>query len=160
MLGPRSLVIDDEFGWSDQPLPGGLADHLGAHVVEALSQPRPITVEPWGAESGPWTDVLDAHAGDVVATYGGGTYLDGAPAAVRNGSLWYAGFSGVGAWSRLLAGITGREPVAAPLEVTRRSAVSPGRMVGWRIEIDHQSLDARTAMTTTDDPEIVPPSAR
>lgn len=112
ILGPRSLVKDLDDCWLEEPLPGGLARVLGARVVEGLSQTLPVTVEPGGAIAGPWTDVLQVDDADdpeteVLATYGGPTYLAGSPAAVRRGRLAYVGCSSVEAWTAIL------EPVLA-----------------------------------------------
>ncbi len=132
VLGPRSLVADAELAWSDQPLPAGLAGRLGGRVVEHLSQAVPVTVEPWGAPAGQWTDVLEADDAEVLATYGGGTYLDGRPAAVRRDGLLYAGFSDVAAWTALLADLTGLPPLDGDVEAFTRNA---------RVfRIDHRAL--------------------
>ncbi len=137
VLGPRSLVVDAESAWSDQPLPAGLAERLGARVVEHLSQTLPVTVEPWGTAAGPWTDVLEVGGADVLATYGGGTHLDGRPAAVAGGGLIYAGFSDAAAWTALLAELRGEEPEPAGVEVFRRGDAEyrldhDALTVGWR----------------------------
>ncbi len=135
ILGPRSLVADRELAWSEQPLPAGLADRLGARVVEHLSQTAPLTVAPWGTPAGPWTDVLAAKGADVLATYGGGTYLDGRPAAVGRDGLYYAGFSDADSWAALLAELTGLQPGAAGQEAFTRG--------GLKYVVDHGSLDVR-----------------
>ncbi len=137
ILGPRSLVADRELAWSDQPLPAGLAGRLGARVVHHLSQTAPVTVAPWGTPAGPWTDVLETGGADVLATYAGGTFLDGRPAAVGRDGLYYAGFSDAGAWAALLARLTGLEPGVAGHETFTRG--------GRTFVIDHESLDVRLA---------------
>ncbi len=112
ILGPRSLVKDLDDCWLEEALPGGLAEHLGARVIEGLSQPLPVSVMPGGAPAGPWTDVLEISdpadpSIEVMARYGGSSYLDGAPAAVRRDRLAYVGFSSVEAWTDLLARLLG-----------------------------------------------------
>ncbi len=112
ILGARSLVMDRENAWTDLPLPGGLAHRLGTRVVNTLSQTGPVTVDPWGTTAGWWTDVLaEADDVEVLARYGGGTYLDGRPAAVRNANLIYAGFSDRQSWLALLTERTGATPI-------------------------------------------------
>lgn len=107
VLGPRSLVKDIDDCWLEVPLPGGLAQTLGARVIEGLSQTLRVTIEPGDAPAGPWTDVLEVTDPDdqdieVVARYGGPSYLAGAPAVVRRRRLAYVGFSSVEAWTNLL----------------------------------------------------------
>ncbi len=120
VLGPRSLVLDRENAWSDRPLPAGLADRLGARVSDHLSQTGPVTVAPWGAPAGEWTDVFEVHDADVIATYSGGTYLDHRPAVVHNAGLYYAGFSHADAWTALLGHLLDRSPHPAHVEVFER----------------------------------------
>ncbi len=103
VLGPRSLVIDEHYAWSASPLPGGLATRLGARVSEHLSQPDPLSVDPWGTEAGVWTDVLEVSDAEVLARYSGDSYLDKSPAVVQRETLVYAGFSGEASWLALLA---------------------------------------------------------
>ncbi|MBT8200104.1 MAG: beta-galactosidase trimerization domain-containing protein, partial [Acidimicrobiia bacterium] len=103
VVGPRSLVVDEHYAWSDSPLPGGLATRLGARVTEHLSQPGSLLVDPWGTEAGVWTDILEADDAEVLARYRGDSYLDGSPAVVQRDSLVYAGFSGEASWLALLA---------------------------------------------------------
>ncbi len=132
VLGPRSLVVDAELAWSDRPLPAGLAARLGARVVEHLSQTSPVTVAPWSTPAGPWTDVLAADDAEVVATYAGGSHLDGRPAAVRRGGLVYAGFSGANTWTALLSDLLGLHPHEPSLEVFSRG--------GRNLTLDHRTL--------------------
>ena len=142
ILGPRSLVKDLDDCWLEEPLPGGLAASLGARVVESLSQTLAVTVEPGGAPAGPWTDVLalDDEADrsvEVLARYGGSTYLAGMPAVVRRAGLAYVGCSSVEAWTDILARIL----------VERGLAVMPARAGVERfargdrvVTLDHASL--------------------
>lgn len=120
ILGPRSLVLDRENAWSDSALPAGLAGRLGARVSDHLSQTGPVTVAPWGAAAGEWTDVLEVRDSEVIATYSGGTYLDHRPAVVHRDGLYYAGFSHADAWTALLADLTGKTPNPDHLEVFER----------------------------------------
>jgi beta-galactosidase len=139
VLGVRSLVKDLDDCWAEVPLPGGLADDLGARVIEGLSQTLPVTVEPGDDPAGPWTDVLEADAPDVevAARYGGPSYLAGAPAAVRRGGLAYVGFSSVEAWTTLLA----RWLPERGLEVLEpRPGVERFRRGTRRIVLDHGAL--------------------
>jgi beta-galactosidase len=137
VLGARSLVMDRENAWTDLPLPGGLAHRLGGRVVSTLSQTAPVTVEPWGTPAGWWTDVLAPESGvtEVLATYAGGTYLDGRPAVLRSGHLVYAGFSDRASWTALLGSLTGRSPHPDHLEVFERGE--------RRWTIDHATLTVR-----------------
>lgn len=112
VLGPRSLVKDLDDCWLEEPLPGGLSETLGARVIEGLSQTMAVTVEPGGQPAGPWTDVLELldradPTVEVLATYGGASYLAGSPAAVRRGPLAYVGCSSVEAWTSILARVLG-----------------------------------------------------
>ncbi len=133
VLGPRSLVKDIDNCWVGAAVPDGLAGELGASVTEHLSQPEAVTVREFaGADAGPWTDVLEPAAGEVLATYGGGTYLDGAAAAVRRNGIAYAGFSSADAWTGLLAALTGRRALPDSVEVFRRG--------GIEVRIDHRDL--------------------
>ncbi len=139
VIGPRSLVVDRHGKISDRPLPHGLTDLLGARVDEMLSQTEPLTVEPWGTPAGVWTDVLEVAGGEVVATYAGGTSLDGRPAIVRSGNLVYVGCSDAGTWTRFLAGVTDRVPRPDHQEVFERTGGVGAR--SWRATIDHRTLD-------------------
>jgi beta-galactosidase len=116
ILGARSLVIDRENAWSDSPLPSGLSERLGARVIEPTSQSLAVTIEPWGTPSGIWTDVLEVSSAEIVARYGGSTYLDGSPAVVTNAGLTYAGFTDRESWQALLTDRTGLEPVGGNIE--------------------------------------------
>ena len=132
ILGPRSLVVDEHYAWSDRPLPGGLAERLGARVVEHLSQTEDVSVGPWASAAGDWTDVLEAEGAEVVARYMGDTYLDGRPAAVQNGLLMYAGFSDAESWIELLGYLLDLTPHPPEVETFVR---------GERIyTIDHSQL--------------------
>jgi len=110
VLGPQSLVMDPEGAITDQPKPSGFSIDLEATVAESLSQTLDVRVSPYGAKAGPWTDVISNHGATTIATYSGGTYLDGQPAAVRKGNLVYAGFSDRDAWTALLSDLTGIPP--------------------------------------------------
>ncbi len=116
ILGARSFVIDRENAWSDRPLPAGLTDRLGARVIEPTSQNLAVTIEPWGTPAGIWTDVLEVDSAEIVARYGGSTYLDGSPAVVTNDGLTYAGFTNRDSWQALLADRTGLSPIGGNLE--------------------------------------------
>ena len=117
ILGARSFVIDRENAWSDAALPAGLTDRLGARVIEPTSQNLEVTISPWDTPAGIWTDVLEVHDADVVARYGGSTYLDGSPAVVSNDGLTYAGFTHRESWQALLMEKSDRTP--APSDVER-----------------------------------------
>jgi beta-galactosidase len=110
ILGPRSLVMDPEGAVTDQPKPSGFSIDLEATVTESISQIFDVRVSPYGAKAGPWTDVVSTQGASTIATYSGGTYLDGQPAAVRKGNLVYAGFSDREAWTALLSDLTGIPP--------------------------------------------------
>ncbi len=116
ILGARSFVIDRENAWSDRPLPAGLSDRLGARVIEPTSQNLAVTIEPWGTPAGIWTDVLEVDSAEVVARYGGSTYLDGSPAVVTRDGLTYAGFTNRESWQALLADRTGLSPIGGNIE--------------------------------------------
>ena len=143
VLGPRSLVKDIDDCWLEVPVPGGMAQSLGARVVESLSQTLSVIVEPGGAPAGPWTDVLEIDDPtdpdvEVVARYGGPSYLSGLPAVVRRGQLAYVGFSSVEAWTELLGRWLAERglPVLAPtpgIERFVRDSVV--------LAIDHERLD-------------------
>jgi beta-galactosidase len=116
ILGARSFVIDRENAWSDSPLPAGLSDRLGARVIEPTSQNLQVTIEPWGTPAGIWTDVLEVESAEIVARYGGATYLDGSPAVVTSRGLTYAGFTNRESWQALLADRTGLNPIGGNIE--------------------------------------------
>ena len=116
ILGARSLVIDRENAWSDRPLPAGLSERLGARVIEPTSQNLPVTIEPWGTPAGIWTDVLEVESAEIVARYGGATYLDGSPAVVTKDGLTYAGFTNRESWQALLSDRTGLSPIGGNVE--------------------------------------------
>ena len=149
VLGPRSLVVDRDSAWSDRPLPGGLANDLGARVVETGSPPDGATVHPWGTSAGTWADILEIESADTVAIYGGSPHVDGRPAAVRSGGLVYAGFSDVASWSELLREISGRHEQPDHLEVFKRPAPGDRPDASWTITIDHHTLEVRTNKTPT-----------
>lgn len=142
VLGPRSLVMNRENAWSDMPLPAGLADMLGARVVEHLSQNGHVAVAPWGTTAGLWTDVLEVGSAEVIATYSGGTFLDGRPAAVRRDNLVYAGFSNVESWTALLGDLLDLRPISPQFEVFDRAH---GRFV-----IDHEALTVQFPQKETE----------
>ena len=103
VLGPRSLVKDEHGCWASDALPSTFAEELGARVTDPLSQTMAVTVPAYGdAPAGPWTDVLEVDEAEVLAVYGGGTWLDGSCAAARRDNLVYAGFSSERAWAGLL----------------------------------------------------------
>lgn len=133
ILGPRTMVIDRENAWSDEPLPAGLAERLGARVVETLSQTGAVRVEPWGTKAGLWTDVLQVGPdAEIVATYRGDSYLDGRAAAVRSGNLYYVGFSNVASWTRLFETLMSKERHPAHIERFDRAEGT--------YSIDHRAL--------------------
>lgn len=125
ILGPRSLVINQDYAWAAEAIPAGMADRLGSRVIEHLSQTEDVSVGPWATPAGIWTDVLEeTEEAEVVARYMGGTYLDGQPAAVQNGNLMYVGFSDVESWTELLGQLLDL-PIHAPeVEVFSRGDVT------------------------------------
>ena len=134
VLGPRSLVKDDHDAWLDEPLPGGLAQRLGARVADTLTEPTgTVRVAPYAAPAGPWTDVYEvlAEEVEVLATYDGG-WLTGRPAAVRRGGLVAAGFASADAWTGLLSALLEVEPAPPGVEVLRRA--------GTQIRLDWRDL--------------------
>ncbi len=135
VIGPRSLVKDVENVWAGDPLPAGLAGRLGARVVDfaGLSTDAPLAGLP--APAADWAERLEADDADVIATWDGGPY-GGAPAAVRRGSLAYAGFLGADAWLALLQRLTGRDPLAGPDEERFERD-------GAAVVLDHHARDAR-----------------
>lgn len=142
VLGPRSFVKDIDDCWLEEPIPGGMATRLGARVIEGLSQTGSVTVDPGGDPAGPWTDVLEVSdpqdsSIEVVARYGGDTYLAGLPAVVRRGELAYVGASSVEAWVTILRPwLIARDlPVLTPRAGVERFA-RDGRIV----TIDHTAL--------------------
>lgn len=140
VLGPRALVKDDHDAWLDEPLPGGLAQRLGARVADTLTEPTgTVQVAPYGVPAGRWTDVYEVVADDVevLATYDGG-WLTGRPAAVRRAGLVAAGFASGTAWTQLLSSLLGVEPAPSGVEVFRRGST--------QIRIDWRNL------TMTSDP--------
>ncbi len=140
IMGPRSLVINEHHAWSESPLPGGLSTRLGARVVEHLSQPSSVLVDPWGSDAGIWTDVLDTDDADVLARYSGNSYLAGSPAAVQRESLVYAGFSGGGSWLALLSDLLDLSPHPPDIETFDR--------VDATYTIDHRKLTVESTPTS------------
>lgn len=139
VLGARSLVMNRENAWSDRALPAGLSDRLGARVIEHLSQTGAVSVEPWGTRAGLWTDVLEPHGAEVLATYSGGTYLDGRPAVVAQDGLFYAGFSNVESWTAFLRDLLDISPNDHSVEVFERG--------NRTFVIDHVALTVDTKET-------------
>lgn len=132
ILGPRSLVKDEDNAWCADALPAGMSRRLGARVGEFGNAAPNTTVAEYAVAAGPWVEVLEVDGAEVLARYGGGTHLDGGPAAVRRNGLVYAGFSSAAAWTALLAAVL-EQPAQPPhLERFRR----PGGVV----EIDHHRL--------------------
>ncbi len=125
VLGPRSLVMDDEGVFVDHAPPSGLAQTLGGRVVEHLSQLFDLPIEPWSVPSGIWTDVLEPGRAEVIARYGGDGHLAGRAAAMRFSNVVYAGFSSVEAWTTLLEDLTGRPACAVEVEAFPAS--------GWQL---------------------------
>jgi beta-galactosidase len=130
VVGPRSLVRDEEAAWVDRPLPAGLTDRLGAHVDHAGSpagwprEPADVSRVRIGDEvldAGAWIETLAVEGEDaeVVARAEGGP-LDGAPVIVRRGGLVHLGTSSREAWTAVLADVLGREPHPDHLEVVTR----------------------------------------
>jgi beta-galactosidase len=139
-LGARSLVKDMEDCWLEERLPGGLAAELGAQVVESHAPASELRVEPFGAPSGPWIDVLEVTdpRAEVLAAYSGEGYLDGCPAAVRTCNLVYAGFTSTEAWVGLLRSVLADRLELADVPVSKERFVRDGRA----IELDHETLEA------------------
>jgi beta-galactosidase len=109
VLGPRSLVVDENHAWSEGPLPGGLADRLGACLVSFGGHTPPPRLDPWGVPAGRWVEILELEAGEALATVSEGPFQS-AIAAARNGNLVYAGFSSAEAWTALLSNLLDRRP--------------------------------------------------
>lgn len=117
VVGPRSLVRDDDAVWVDTPTPSGLTGRLGALVDRAGSPggwPRdtpPSRVRIGDAEpcdAGPWLETLEVQDDDVAVLGSAvGGPLDGAPVAVRRGDLVLMGASSPHAWTSLLNNIQG-----------------------------------------------------
>jgi beta-galactosidase len=130
VIGPRSLVRDEEAAWVDRPLPAGLTDRLGAHVDHAGSpagwprDPADVSHVRIGDEvvdAGPWIETSTVTADDVeVLARADGGPLDGAPVVVRRGGLVHLGAASREAWGAVLAGVFGREPHPAHREVVTR----------------------------------------
>ena len=143
VLGARSLIKDMEDCWLEEPLPGGLAAELGAQVVESHAPASELRVEPFGAPAGPWLDVLEVTdpRAEVLATYSGESYLDGCPAAVRNGNLVYAGFTSTDAWIGLLRVLLADRLELVDVPTSRERFVRDSRV----IELDHDRLEVSGA---------------
>ena len=142
VLGPRSLVKDDDDVWLDESLPGGLAARLGAFVADALTEPTgSVQVSPHEVPAGPWTDVYEVTSDDVevLATYDGG-WLTGRPAAVRRGGLVAAGFASASAWTGLLSALLGVEPAPPGVQELRRGTT--------RVRLDWRDLTMTSEPTT------------
>jgi len=134
VVGPRTLVKDDDDAWLDEPLPGGLAARLGARVGDALTEPTgQVAVAPYDVPAGPWTDVYEVQADDVevLASYDGG-WLTGLPAVVRRGGLVATGAASAEVWTSLLGDLLGVEPAPHGVEVFWRD--------GQRVELDWRTL--------------------
>jgi beta-galactosidase len=123
ILGPRSLIMDEEGVFVDTAIPAGLFHQLGGRLVEQLSQALDLTVEPWAASAGPWTDVLEEGRADVIARYGGSDHLNGRAAAIRRSNLVYAGFSSAEAWTAMLAGLLDIEKVPPNIDSFPSNAI-------------------------------------
>lgn len=139
ILGPRSLVRDADGAAPTEPVPAGLSARLGARVAEGLSNSAwpqgadPVTLAEDRVPAGPWIDVFEPGPdAEVLARYGGGTYLDGAPAAVRRGGLVAVGCSSAEGWLAVLARVTGRDPLPPGAEHAVRGAD--------RVVLDHRAL--------------------
>jgi beta-galactosidase len=139
VLGPRSLVRDEHGVWVDVPLPGGLAQRLGARVDHAGSPggwPRAAgeeTVVGLGGEtwpSGGWIETLEVASDDLeVLGRGVGGPLARAIVVARRGNLVFLGAASPDVWTRVLADLTGRAIHPVDHEVFERA--------GDRIAIDH-----------------------
>lgn len=150
VLGPRSLVSDDDDVWLEEPLPGGLAGRLGARVGEfgstaswpAGGQEITVTVDNAAAPAGPWAEVLVPFGPEVevLATYAG-RHLTGLPAAVRREGLVYLGCSSAAAWVLLLGRLTAR--TAGPADQER--VMHDGR--AWML--DHAALEVHRPAEVT-----------
>lgn len=111
LLGPRSLVRDDDAVWVDVAVPAGLTGLLGAHVVHAGSPvgwPREtpsseVAVGGTAVVAGPWVDTYAVSAGDAeVLLHAAGGPLDGQPVVVRQRDLVAVGASSVEVWRAVL----------------------------------------------------------
>lgn len=131
VLGPRSLVKDEEGGWVDQAVPAGLAGRLGAKVVDFGSPGDAVSVAPHGTAAGEWVEILDVGEAETIATFSG-SHLRMKPAAVRSGNLAYFAFSDEASWTAVLGTLTNRYPGPAHEERFVRS--------GHAVIIDHQDL--------------------
>lgn len=109
ILGVRSFVADVDDCWLETPIPGGLADRLGARVVETFAWDGAVTVD--GTDeplpSGSWIDVLEpdpaaAKPVEILARFAGGEHPAGLVAGVRNGNLSYSGTSSAEAWAAII----------------------------------------------------------
>ena len=112
VVGPRSLVRDDEAVWVDTATPAGLSERLGARVDRAGSPggwPRDTapsavrTADGAVHDAGPWLEAYEVLAGDVeVLARAEGGPLHGLPVVVRRGSLVAMGASSAAAWQSVL----------------------------------------------------------
>ncbi len=145
VLGPRSLVKDDENGWTDRSLPGVVADHVGARIVEwghpGAWPRRSDTALPHmalgsrSAPAGAWTETFEVVGdAEVIAVWEGGTHRDGRPAAVRREGVTLLGAASPEAWCLVVAELLGLSPpsTAEPVEIVQRD--------GRTVLIDHGAL--------------------
>jgi beta-galactosidase len=140
LLGPRALTKDPANCWVTETVPAGLSHALGVTVIEQLSQTLPVTVAEFDhAPAGPWTDILEVNDAEVIATYGGGTHLDGRAAAAGRDGLTYVGFSGLAAWIGLLGQLLDRHPLPDGIECFHRG--------GHTLVLDHRKLTVQLPST-------------
>ena len=112
VVGPRSLVRDDEAVWVDTATPAGLSERLGARVDRAGSPggwPRDAapsavrTADGAVHDAGPWLEAFEVLAEDVdVLARAEGGPLHGLPVVVRRGPLVAMGASSAAAWQSVL----------------------------------------------------------
>ena len=151
VVGPRALVRDEDGVWADEALPAGLAAALGTRVTDALAHevwpadpeaPQPVRTDPGGAPAGPWIDVLDEPQDrdvEVLLRAAGGTWLDGAPLAVRRGRLAYCGASSDEAWVAVLRALLDRGDVG-PEDAVGSADVERFPRPGGELRLDHRSF--------------------
>jgi beta-galactosidase len=141
VVGPRSLVRDEDAAWVDRPLPAGLTDRLGAHVDHAGSPagwPRDpddvsrVRIGDRVLDAGAWIETLTLDRDDVeVLARADRGPLDGAPVVVRRGGLVHVGAAAREVWVAVLAHVLDRRPHPSYLEVVVRD--------GAEVVLDHRA---------------------
>lgn len=141
VVGPRSLVRDEEAAWVDQPSPAGLTDRLGASVDHAGSPagwPRDpgdvsrVRIGDQTLDAGAWIETLTVEDDEVeVLAHADGGPLHGAPVVVRRGGLVHLGAADREVWVAVLAEVLGRVPHPIHLEVVTRD--------GAEVVLDHRA---------------------